>query len=291
MGKGGRSPTHAGSWYENDGETLARQIDQWMAGVAAEPHVHARAIIAPHAGYRYCGHVMAHAYRHIDPSRVSRVFLLGPSHHVYTQKCVLSLADSYNTPLGNITVDRDICQMLRDTGNFEVMDKEIDEAEHSLELHTPYILQTLRNQHFTLVPIMVGVLTADSEEAYGKVLAPYLNDSRNLFVISSDFCHWGTRFRYTLYDARQGPIWKFIELLDHEGIRAIESADPNNFKKYLQETHNTICGRHPIGLFLHMLQQCGIRHKIEFKYYDQSSRCETEADSSVSYAAAVVTAS
>ena len=39
-----------------------------------------------------------------------------------------------------------------------------------------------------------------------------------------------------------------------------------------------------------MLQMNRTKHKIEFKYYDQSSRCETEADSSVSYAAAVVTA-
>jgi AmmeMemoRadiSam system protein B len=29
-----------------------------------------RAIIGPHAGYSYCGHVMAHAYRYIDPARV-----------------------------------------------------------------------------------------------------------------------------------------------------------------------------------------------------------------------------
>lgn len=29
-----------------------------------------RAVIGPHAGYSYCGHVMAHAYRFIDPARV-----------------------------------------------------------------------------------------------------------------------------------------------------------------------------------------------------------------------------
>jgi len=28
------------------------------------------------------------------------VFLLGPSHHVYTRKCVLSSAQEYSTPLG-----------------------------------------------------------------------------------------------------------------------------------------------------------------------------------------------
>ena len=41
----------------------------------------ARAIIGPHAGYRYCGANAAYAYRQIDPSRVRRVFVLGPSHH------------------------------------------------------------------------------------------------------------------------------------------------------------------------------------------------------------------
>ena len=30
----------------------------------------------------------------------SRVFLLGPSHHVYTQHCLLSTATSFSTPFG-----------------------------------------------------------------------------------------------------------------------------------------------------------------------------------------------
>lgn len=36
-----------------------------------------------------------------------------------------------------------------------------------------------------------------SEAKYGEILAPYLDDPSNLFVISSDFCHWGRRFSYT----------------------------------------------------------------------------------------------
>jgi len=37
-----------------------------------------------------------------------------------------------------------------------------------------------------------------------------------------------------------------------------------------------------------MLQHCEGSHKVEFKFYDQSSKCESFADSSVSYASAVV---
>jgi len=44
---------------------------------------------------------------------------------------------------------------------------------------------------FTIVPILVGSIDQDSEKEYGKLLSKYLADPQNLFVISSDFCHWG----------------------------------------------------------------------------------------------------
>lgn len=63
---------------------------------------------------------------------------------------------------------------------------------------------------------MVGVLTPDAEAEYGDLLAPYLADPANLFVISSDFCHWGRRFRYTYVDESCDSIHKSIEKLDKE---------------------------------------------------------------------------
>lgn len=61
---------------------------------------------------------------------------------------------------------------------------------------------------------MVGGLTPEKEAEYGDVLAPYLADPQNLFVISSDFCHWGQRFRYTYHDESCSSIHKSIEKLD-----------------------------------------------------------------------------
>jgi predicted class III extradiol MEMO1 family dioxygenase len=40
-----------------------------------------------------------------------------------------------------------------------------------------------------------------SEAQYGQLLGHYLADPANLFIISSDFCHWGSRFSYTFYDS------------------------------------------------------------------------------------------
>ena len=33
------------------------------------------------------------------------------------------------------------------------------------------------------------------------MLAKYLDDPANVFIVSSDFCHWGTRFSYTFRNA------------------------------------------------------------------------------------------
>lgn len=103
---------------------------------------------------------------------------------------------------------------------------------------------------FTVIPIMIGVLSFEREAEFGQILAPYLADPQNLFVVSSDFCHWGQRFRYTHYDEACGPIHKSIEVLDREGMEIIEKLEPEPFAAYLRKYNNTVCGRHPIGVFL-----------------------------------------
>ena len=35
-------------------------------------------------------------------------------------------------------------------------------------------------------------------------------------------------------------------------MEIIETGDPDAFKQYLQEYENTICGRHPISVLLHV---------------------------------------
>lgn len=45
-----------------------------------------------------------------------------------------------------------------------------------------------------MVPILVGALKAEAEAMYGQLLAKYVDDPKNFFSVSSDFCHWGSRY-------------------------------------------------------------------------------------------------
>ncbi|KAK2742513.1 hypothetical protein FQN55_007799 [Onygenales sp. PD_40] len=214
-----RKATHAGSWYSDHGPTLSQQLDEWLAqvpdeieGIGALPVPGARVIIAPHAGYAYSGPCAAFAYKALDLSKAKRIFLLGPSHHHHLSTCALSQLTGYSTPLSPtpLPIDTDTIKTLLDTtspATFTTMSRPVDEAEHSLELHLPYIHHILRRtfpntptaQYPPLIPIMVGSTSPQTEHAFGTLLAPYLSDPSNAFIISSDFCHWGLRFGYTYY--------------------------------------------------------------------------------------------
>ena len=45
-------------------------------------------------------------------------------------------------------------------------------------------------KEISVVPILVGAINKEKEEAYGQLLASYLAREDTFFVVSSDFCHW-----------------------------------------------------------------------------------------------------
>jgi len=283
-----RKARHAGSWYSDNGQTLDAQLTKWLNDATVTNNKTPRAIIAPHAGYSYSGSIAAYAYKHINPEGIKRVFILGPSHHVSIEGCSLSQQAHYETPLGNLPLDRKTIKELADTGHFGQMDKRVDENEHSIELHLPYIAKMFKGTEISLVPVLVGSAPKKLSETYAKIFCKYLENPENFFVISSDFCHWGSRFQFTWYDSSHGHICDSIEWLDRKGMNIIETLDPAKFRDYRKEYQNTICGRNPIILLLHTIQNSSNKFELSFVKYAQSSKCKAKTDSSVSYASAVV---
>lgn len=211
-----RPATHAGSWYSSSPAKLSSQLSNFLGNGA--PVSGARIIVSPHAGYTYCGPTMGKAYASLDLSRVKRLFVLGPSHHVYFKnKALVSNYAYVETPLGNLKVDHEVIHELlqmelvaetelvkHERKIFAKMDHETDQDEHSLEMQFPMIYQTLMHRNISpegvsIVPIMISHNSTKIDYLLGKTLEPFLRDAGNCFIVSSDFCHWGRRFNYTGY--------------------------------------------------------------------------------------------
>lgn len=320
-----RTATHAGSWYSSEKSELIHQLQACLNKATSEnrPVRDARLIISPHAGYRYCGATMAYSYASLNINKnIKRIFILGPSHHVYFKnEVLLSGFDQLDTPLGRLNVDVEMNKELIKLGDkkFDVMSRDVDEEEHSLEMQYPMLVQTLSWRGIDLddikvVPILVSHNSENIDSQIGKILLPYIRDKSNLFIISSDFCHWGRRFQFTGYVSEEKdlddaieeeteiemltarsklphhkiPIWKSIEILDKYGMKTLTNSENSNkydnWKKYLEISGNTICGANPFSIILASFKN--VNENIEFHWpkYAQSSQVEHVDDSSVSYA-------
>jgi AmmeMemoRadiSam system protein B len=329
-----RAASHAGSWYTEDGAVLARDLDGWMAAARAPAPApgRLRGVIAPHAGFRYSGATAGAAYAAAAPlpPGTARVFILGPSHHVPLDGLAVSGASEVATPVGALRVDAGVAGALVASSSRALpvrrLTRDEDEDEHSIEMHLPFVARAIAATPtaaagagagapaaVVVVPVVVGALTPAQHAAAGALLAPYLADDANFFVISSDFCHWGSRFRYTPLPpaAPGGPppaarCAEFIGELDAAGMAAIEAGSAAGFTAYIADTRNTVCGRHPITVALAAAEALdgaapgassgagsgagsGRRHAFKFVKYAQSSAVRAMTDSSVSYASAVWT--
>ncbi|KFY09145.1 hypothetical protein V492_05581 [Pseudogymnoascus sp. VKM F-4246] len=322
-----RAASHAGSWYSSAPATLSNELDGWLAQVPDSidgrnklPVPGARVIIAPHAGYSYSGPAAAWAYKSLDLSKAKRIFLLGPSHTMYLEGCAISSQKYYATPLGNLKLDQSTIKELQGAAKFDAWKAKSEEAEHSLEMHLPYIYKVLANTFKSpdefplLIPVLVGATSGPTEKMYGQVFAPYLADPTSVFVVSSDFCHWGERFQYTYYlpaspsansegydlsrrdkTPTNPMIHESIGRIDKLAMDAIEQGKHQGFLDNLMDTGNTVCGRHPIGVVMAALEILEQEGKISaenggrFKFvrYERSSDVKDIKDSSVSYASAV----
>lgn len=314
-----RPATHAGSWYSSNKKALMSSMNQWIK-TPLQTGNRARIVVSPHAGYTYCGKVLGQAYSKLNiDENTETIYVLGPSHHVYFQnKVLLSSFDFVETPLGNIPVDRSKIHAWKTKYPhfFEEMDEDTECEEHSLEMQfspVKFLLEAHKNTKAKIVPMLISHNTEKIDYELGDILGKEMGKSKNtVFVVSSDFCHWGARFRYTAYvanesdlwhhfesnielgnlnkknlDALETPIYKSIEIMDKGAMKVLEEHSGKdaykNFKKYIKVTGDTICGEKPLCVVLAALR----KQKTVFHWsgYEQSSRCTSVTDSSVSYGA------
>jgi AmmeMemoRadiSam system protein B len=303
-----RRANFAGSWYKSSANGLNESLSQFLAD-AEEASSHEqdnggllRGLVAPHAGYSYSGPTAAFAYRALiqalkaqSSSQTTTILVLHPSHYFYLNGCAVSGATIIETPLGNLPVNQDLQEeVLESSSLFTTMKRDTDEKEHSGEMQYPYIVKACKDsghENCMVLPIMVGSLDTKKEETYGKLLAPIIARPNIITVVSSDFCHWGSRFQYQPFLKDSANIFESIEEMDKTGMTHIELQEPGAFALYLKQTSNTICGRHPIGVWLQ-----AVKHNketnvesldVKFVRYAQSSQVRSKSDSSVSYASAV----
>ena len=228
-----KPPNVAGMFYPGRGEALHREVDAHLGQARAEGPA-PKALIAPHAGYRYSGPVAASAYARLRPRahEIRRVVLLGPTHYHPLRGVAVSGAESFRTPLGRVPVDAASVGRALEHAFVHRFDPAF-EREHSLEVHLPFLVRVL--PRFTVVPLLVGEA---SPAEIDTLLEALWGGPETAIVISSDLSHY----------------------LDYESARR---ADARTSEAIVALRHDVIgdrqaCGRHAVNGLLHLARRRGL---------------------------------
>jgi hypothetical protein len=198
-----RPPAVAGLFYPSDpGEltsmvcTMMDAADPALRDAAAKQSGWPKAIIGPHAGYRYSGPIAASAYTPLLPARgkIRRVVLIGPAHRVAFTGVALPSAEAFAMPGRDFPLDREALDTAAALPGVHVLDHP-HAPEHGLEVHLPWIAaalgppasSTTDTAGYRVAPMLFGDV---DHEAVADVLDALWGGPETLIVISSDLSHY-----------------------------------------------------------------------------------------------------
>jgi AmmeMemoRadiSam system protein B len=181
-----------------------------------------KVLIVPHAGWVYSGFTANFAYRIASNIKPKRVVVIGPSHKFPIQEISVTLEDKYETPCGNLPIDRAFSIELME--KFDVKNLEYVHIEHSTEVQMPFIYH-----YFGKIPV-VELIYGNYSPAKLKNIIEYAIENNSLVVISSDLSHY--------YDI------KTANALDSHCLEAVHNLD-------LEELEQCeACGKIGIGAMI-----------------------------------------
>ncbi len=268
-----RRPAVAGMFYSGNRATLEREVAVFLENSMPERGVsHIHGIVVPHAGYMYSGGVAARAYRQVMEFDYDVVVVISPSHHVYFDKVSVFDGDYYETPLGLIPVDRELCRQLAEQNDRVVLSAIGHEGEeHALEVQLPFLQHVFDN--FTLIPVIMGEQSRPNIVALANALGKVLKGKKALIVASSDLSHY-----HSYNEAMR---------LDSVVISHINSFTEDNLYEDLEAGLCEMCGGGPVVAMMKACRQLGAT-KSKVVLYRNSGDVTGDRSQVVGYMAAIV---
>lgn len=239
-----RRPAVAGSFYPAERKALEALIEECFVTHPLGPKGAKPSFpsllggMVPHAGYVYSGPCAAYFYSAVEADTATAI-ILGVNHRGRGWKAALSAAEAWETPLGEVRVDRDLERHLKTRVRFLQEDDRAHGLEHSIEVQLPFLQKVLAG--FAFVPVSLSYLSEEECRQLGEGVARACEANRSsgkktVVIASSDLSHY-------LSPAE-------TERLDRLALDQVLALDPSGLLKTVEERDISMCGVLPTATFL-----------------------------------------
>lgn len=247
-----------GAFYPADPVQVESMTDQLLAPVQPSDGTPI-ALIVPHAGWVFSGHVAAYAYKQLVGKRYDAIIIIGPNHADPTFDAVSVYAEgAFETPLGPMPIDEDLAAELLAAHARIVFDRDVQRQEHSIEVQLPFLQRVCPDCAF--VPIVIGAPTSENLEILSEALVDVLLDKRALVIASSDLSHYPNYDDAVRVDTRSLVA---VETMDDEMVSAVMAA------QMTQDVPGLVtcaCGQGPIIVAMRVARALGADHVRILRY-------------------------
>ena len=243
-----REPAVAGYFYPRSPEALNQEIRNYTTRDGEK--IAALACVVPHAGYMYSGHVAGAVYARLQLPR--RFVILCPNHTGYGRPLAILTEGAWQTPLGQVAIDRELGQALSRACPLLEQDEAAHRGEHAIEVQLPFLQVALPD--FTFVPIAVGTAKYESLQALGEGLASVLGQEGDkvMLISSSDMNH------YEPDDVTR--------VKDRKALDKILALDPRGLYDVVMQESISMCGFGPTVATLTAARLLGASSAEVIKY-------------------------
>ena len=267
-----RRPVVAGQFYSSSRGSLEQEVGRLLSQSARKAD--AIGAVSPHAGYIYSGRIASKVFGAIAPK--STYVIIGPNHTGRGAQFSLDTSESWQTPLGNASLDLDLAKGILEHSEFIQEDREAHAFEHAIEVQLPFL--QISTGQFKFVPLIVAYADIDTYKAIGREIAHAIQSSqlqgKVTIIASSDMTHYEPHAR--------------AKEKDSIAISAILKLDEEALDRAVREFDISMCGYAPTCIMLAAAKGLGAQ-SARLIEYATSGDTSGDYSSVVGYAGLVVT--
>ncbi len=274
-----RKPAVAGQFYQEDPDSLDRQVRQYVTdNLSKEQPV---GIVSPHAGLIYSGPVAGKVYSSIEMPET--FVLIGPNHTGLGASVSIMSQGEWEMPDGPFQIDEKLSRRILTNAPLAQNDTQAHLLEHSLEVQLPFISyfsKEAKTKHKPkpkpqIVPIIIMSATLEDCRLLGEGISKAIKSSDYTIVIvaSSDMSH------YVSDDIAREK--------DKMALDKILSLDPEGLYNTVRKERISMCGYLPATIMLYAAKALGAKEARLVKY-TTSAEVSRDYEHVVGYAGIII---
>ena len=254
-----RHAARSGQFYPGDKQALSSMIGDFLE--KAEKVVVNGEIVGlwvPHAGYMFSGQVAANAYCTVHGSNYDVVIVIGPSHYEPIRGASIGDWDIYRTPMGDVKVDTELAQKIRDTSSLVNSVPSAHKYEHSVEVQIPFIQTVLPG--VPIVPMVIGQLSMKDSKKIAQALVKAVQGKKVLFIASSDMSHFPS-----YKDAYEVDLLVMDAVADFD-VKKVYNLNRSLMKKNIPGLECVLCGQGALTTVMMATMESGAKESRALPY-------------------------